>query len=184
VERPFGADFRRRAVVPIEPRLAFCGFDSNPARRLLQDANFARVMDTGLGGTKHNFDTISFHSLPNTRLAEELWPDLSPEEQDRQREELERIARENSGYKELGDDICGRTELVGKSIAVPFVGVAAATLAVAEALRLLHDGPAYSDIKLSLSDLKNLSAIRKGDYTIHDSVGIGFCEISQPSQSS
>ena len=55
-------NFRCRAVEPIEPRLALCGFDSNPARRMLPDANFAHVMESGLGGTKHNFDTISFHS--------------------------------------------------------------------------------------------------------------------------
>jgi len=182
VERPFGADFRRRAVEPIEPRLALCGFDSNPARRLLPDADFARVMESGLGGTKHNFDTISFHSLPNPRSAEELWPDLSPEEQDRQREEFERIARENAAYEELDDDVCGRTELAGKSVAVPFVGVIAATLVVAETLRLLHDGPAYSDIKLSLSNLKDLSAIRKGNYAVQDSIGIGFCEITLSGQ--
>jgi molybdopterin/thiamine biosynthesis adenylyltransferase len=181
VERPFDADFRCRTVEPIEPRLALCGFDSNSARRLLPNANFARVMDSGLGGAKHNFDTISFHSLPNPRQADELWPDPSPEEQEKQTQAYERIARENPAYEELGDDICGRTELVGKSVAVPFVGVAAATLVVAETLRLLHDGPAYSDIKLSLSDMKNLSAIRKGDYTAHDSVGIRFCEISSSS---
>jgi hypothetical protein len=178
VERPFGADFRCRIIEPAEPRLALCGFDSNPARRLLPHANFARVMESGLGGIKHNFDTISFHSLPNPRSAEELWPDLSPGEQGRQREEFERIARENPAYEQLGDDDCGRAELAGKSVAAPFVGVTAATLVVAEALRLLHDGPAYSDIKLSLADPKNLSALSKGDYTVQDLVGIGFCEIS------
>jgi molybdopterin/thiamine biosynthesis adenylyltransferase len=183
VERPFDADFRCRIVEPpIEPRLALCGFDSNPARRMLPAANFARVMESGLGGTKHNFDTISFHALPNPRPAEELWPDLSPEEQEREREEFERIARENPAYEELGDDICGRTEHAGKSVAVPFVGVTAATLAVAEALRMLHDGPAYSDIKLSLSDLKNLSAVCKGNYTVQDSAGIMFCPASPSSR--
>lgn len=172
IERPFGSDFRCRAD---EPRLALCGFDSNPARRILPDAKFAHVMESGLGGTKHNFDTISFHALPNDRPAEELWPDPSPEEQERQRLELERTARENPAYEELGEDICGRTELAGKSVAVPFVGVTAATLVLAEALRILHDGPAYSDIKLSLSEPGCVSAVRKGNYTVQDSAGIPFC---------
>jgi hypothetical protein len=160
MERPFDANFRCRTVIPqIEPRLALCGFDSNPARRMLPLANFARVMDSGLGGTKNNFDTISFHALPNPRTVEELWPDISQEEQQRQEADIERIVREHPGYAELDNDICGRTALAGKSVAVPFVGVFAATLVMAEVIRLLHDGPAYSDIKLSLSDLNSVSAI-------------------------
>lgn len=177
LERPFDSDFRRRRVAPqIEPPLALCGFDSNPARRMLPGADFARVIDSGLGGTKHNFETISFHTLPNARTAEGLWPDFSAEQQEAQRLEIERIAQENPGYERLGEDVCGRAELAGKSVAVPFVGVTAATLVIAEALRLLHDGPAYSDIKLSLSDLKNLSATAKGCYTVQDAAGISFCE--------
>jgi hypothetical protein len=177
IERPFDAEFRRRKIRPqIEPPLALCGFDSNPARRMLPGAGFAHVVDSGLGGTKYNFETISFHTLPNPRTAEELWPDLGLEEQETQRRELERIAQENPAYEELGDDLCGRANLAGKSVAVPFVGVAAATLVLAEAIRLLHDGPAYSDIKLSLSDLNSVSAIRKSSYTVHDSAGVLFCD--------
>jgi hypothetical protein len=181
IERPFGSDFRRRRVAPqIEPPLALCGFDSNPARRMLPGAGFARVMESGLGGTKHNFETISFHTLPNPRAVGELWPDLSPDEQEIQRRELERIAQQNPAYEELGEDVCGRAALAGKSVAVPFVGVTAATLVISEALRLLHDGPAYSDIKLSLSDPTNVSTLSAGNYRVQDSAGIAFCEAGRP----
>jgi hypothetical protein len=173
IEQPFGSDFRCSSE---EPRLAFCGFDSNPARRLLAGADFARVMESGLGGTRHNFDTFRFHTLPNPRPAEEVWPDPSTEEQERQAQEHERIARENPAYAELAEDICGRTELAGKSVAVPFVGVTAATLVLAEALRMLHDGPAYSDIKLSLSEPDSIYAICKGNYVVQDSIEIPFCD--------
>jgi hypothetical protein len=173
LERAFGSDFRCRLD---EPRLAFCGFDSNPARRLLPGADFARVMESGLGGTRHNFDTIRFHSLPNPRPVEDLWPDPSPEEQVRQAQELEQIARENPAYAELAEDICGRTKLAGKSVAVPFVGITAATLVVAETLRMLHDGPAYSDIKLSLSEPGGVYAVRRGNYIVQDSAEIPFCD--------
>jgi len=176
IERPFGSDFRCRSD---EARLAFCGFDSNPARRLLPGADFARVMESGLGGTRHNFDTICFHSLPNPRLADEIWPDPSPEEQEQQAQELERIARENPAYAELAEDICGRAELAGKSVAVPFVGVTAATLLVAETLRMLHDGPAYSDIKLSLSEPGRVYASRKENYVVQNTVGIPFCDVEK-----
>jgi hypothetical protein len=183
LERPFDADFRRRKTRPqIEPPLALCGFDSNPARRMLPGADFLHVVDSGLGGTKHNFETISLHTLPNLRTAEELWPDLSAEQQEAQRLEIDRIAQENPGYEQLSEDVCGRAKLAGKSVAVPFVGVTAATLVIAEAIRLLHDGPAYSDIKLSLSDLKRVSATPKGSYTIQDAAGISFCEANVESE--
>ena len=48
-----------------------------------------------------------------------------------------------------------RYNLAGKSIAVPFVGATAASLVVAEAIRIFHSGPAYTDIKLSLTTLGN-----------------------------
>src|SRR6266568_7989360 len=92
------------------------GFDSNPARRDLATANFLRVMESGLGGTKDNFDTISFHTLPNPRSPAELWPDLSQDEQARQQEHFDRVARENPAYAELGGDVCGRAALTGKSV--------------------------------------------------------------------
>jgi hypothetical protein len=56
------------------------------------------------------------------------------------------------------------------------VGVTAATLVVAEALRMLHDGPAYSDIKVSLSAPGSIYAIRKGNYVVQDSIEIPFCD--------
>jgi hypothetical protein len=69
VERLFDEHFRCRSD---EPRLALCGFDSNPARRHLATADFLRVVESGLGGTAQNFDTIAVHTLPNPRTPEEL----------------------------------------------------------------------------------------------------------------
>jgi hypothetical protein len=177
IERPFDSHFRCRTVQPqVEPQLALCGFDSNPARRDLQTAGFTRVVESGLGGTKDNFDTISFHTLPNPRPPQELWPDRTPEEEARHRENQQRLATENPAYSELGSDECGRAELAGKSVAVPFVGVTAATLVLAEAIRLLHDGPAYTDLKLVLSDLTRRYAETNGNYSPQDSAGIDYCD--------
>jgi hypothetical protein len=173
IERRFDSSFRCRDD---EPRIALCGFDSNPARRDLATARFLRVMESGLGGTTDNFDTISFHTLPNPRRAEELWPDLSPEEETRQREQRERVGRENPAYAQLGNDQCGRAELAGKSVAVPFVGAAAATLVVAETIRLLHGGPAYTDIKLVLSELGARYARTSRNYSALDLAGLNFCD--------
>jgi hypothetical protein len=178
VDRRFDSTFRRQTVGPEdwEPGLALCGFDSNPARRDLATAQFLRVVDCGLGGSAENFDTISFHTLPNLRKPEELWPDLSPEDQQRVKEEQERAARDNRGYSKLGKDECGRIELAGKPVAVPFVGVAASCLAVAEVLRIAHGGPAFTDMRLSLGIPTRRWARFDGEYPAEAVAGLKFVE--------
>jgi hypothetical protein len=171
VERPFDGHFRRRDD---EPGLALCGFDSNSARRDLATAAFLRVVESGLGGTPNNFDTISLHTLPNKRKAEELWPDLAPYDAAKQRAHQERVSRENRAYDGINRDECGRYLLAGKSIAVPFVGVTSATFVVAEVLRLMHRGPAYAGIKVSLSAPCTLAAQAKGVYAAGDFAGMRF----------
>lgn len=173
IERRFDAAFRRDNK---EPGLALCGFDSNPARRDLATAQFLRVIDSGLGGMSSNFDTISFHTLPNARTAAELWPNLSADDERKRVEQRERVARDNPGYSRLAKDECGRFELVDKSVAVPFVGTAAASLVIAEVVRLLHDGPAYTDIKLSMGVPNKCSAHMKGNYSAQDTNGLTFVD--------
>jgi hypothetical protein len=155
-----------------ESALAFSGFDSNEVRRDLVTAQFGRVMDSGLGGTKDNFDTIGFHVWPNSRSAEELWPVQTADERENESKLHERIARENPGYSVIGSDVCGRALLAGKSVAVPFVGAVASTLVVAETLRLLHGGPTYADVKFSLSDLSRRFALTNGNYSASDLAGV------------
>jgi len=72
--------------------------------------------------------------------------------------------------------------LAGKSVAVPFVGAIAATLVLAEVLRLLHEGPIYADIKIVLSDLERLFAETTRNYGALDLVGLRSCDaaIAQP----
>jgi hypothetical protein len=171
IERPFDSNFRCRND---EPRLALCGFDSNEVRRELATAEFLRVMESGLGGTADNFDTISFHTLPNPRSVEELWAVPTPTEKLAQAQQLERMARENPAYALLDDNDCGRAELAGKSVAVPFVGAAAATIVLAEAIRLLHGGPAYTDIRLALSDMARRFAQTERHYAAQDLAGLNY----------
>jgi hypothetical protein len=169
IERPFDENFRRRED---EPGLALCGFDSNPARRYLGTSSFLRVVESGLGGTPNNFDTISLHTFPNPRPASELWPDYSPEEISRRQARQERMARENAAYTGMNEDECGRYDLAGKSIAVPFVGVTAAALVVAETIRLFHGGQSYTNIKLSLANLEARSTQTGGNYRVDAFAGL------------
>ena len=84
VERRFDATFRLQDK---EPAFALGGFDSNPLCRDLPRPQFRRVIDSGLGGTASNFDTISLHTLPNPRTPDELSPDL------RKRRQARRVLR-------------------------------------------------------------------------------------------
>jgi len=173
VERRFDGNFRTQEM---DSRLALCGFDSNPARRCLATADFSRIVESGLGGTMNNFDTISLHTLPHARPVAELWPDPSPEERSRQRRHQEEVARTNKGYAHALRDECGRYEFAGKAVAVPFVGAVAASLVLAEVLRLLHEGVACSDLKLRLGSIDNRSCVIRGTYGAEDLHGFGFCE--------
>lgn len=172
IERPFDGNFRRRED---EPGLALCGFDSNPARRNLASAKFQRVVECGLGGTPNNFDTISVHTFPSPRTAADLWPDPSSDEMARRIDHEERMARENPTYVRIGGDECGRYDLAGKSIAVPFVGAIAATLVVAETIRLFHRGQCYTDIKMSLANIDARTARTSGTYRDQETAGLTYC---------
>jgi hypothetical protein len=170
VERRFDTTFELQEG---ESRLAFCGFDTNPARRDL-DGKFLRVFESGLGGTLNNYDTISFHSLPNPRAPNELWPDLSDVERKKIEAEHDQAAATNAAYQKLRDDICGRRQLADKSVAVPFVGLTAASIVLAEAIRLAHDGPAYHAIKINLGNPGRSDFVRNGNYSVRDTVGLDY----------
>jgi hypothetical protein len=134
------------------------------------------VIESGLGGTASNFDTISLHTLPNARTADELWPDLTAEEEAKRIAYQKHMARQNAAYSHLAGDECGRYELAGKSVAVPFVGAAAACFVVAESIRLLHNGPACTGIKLALSAPGRRVALSTGNYRNQDFAGLKYCD--------
>lgn len=175
VERRFDANF---CLQDREPLLAVCGFDSNPARRDLPSANFRRVIESGLGGTANNFDTINLHTLPNPRPADKLWPDLSAEEAEKQRQNQERLAETNTAYADIHPDQCGRFDLAGKAVAVPFVGAAAGALVVAEILRLFHEGARFTDLKVRVGSLASRSSPSAGVYGVEDISGFTFTRAS------
>lgn len=173
VERRFDARFR---CMEDEPKLALCGFDSNPARRDLGAAAFCRVVESGLGGTMNNFDTIRLHTLPNSRAVDELWPDPTVEERAKQEAHRKRVAEESEGYRKLAPDSCGRYDLAGKAVAVPFVGTVAASFVVAESIRLLHGGPAHTDLNLRLGTPRDRPILRPASYRAEELAGLKYCD--------
>jgi hypothetical protein len=59
-------------------------------------------------------------------------------------------------------DRCGVTLLAGKAVGAPFVGAAAATLVIAELLRLLHGSTVHELIDLDLKFPEYRSAVLTG----------------------
>lgn len=169
VERHFDSDFRCGRT---EPPLALCGFDRNRVRHSLPSAGFARVVECGLGATAENFDTINLHTLPNSCNAEEMWP-LEDELDQR----AKRVVETNSAYSELDEDECGRIQFAGQAVAVPFVGAAAASLVLAEVLRLLHGGSAFSQLKLRLANPNNRMPWDGRNYGGNDLGPIPYCGV-------
>jgi len=108
-----------------------------------------------------------------------LSPDLSEEEKAKLAAYHERMAREDPGYRQLGGDNCGRRDLAGKSVVVAFVGTSAASLVIAEAVRLLHHGPAYLDIKVGLGNPSWRLTHRNGNYTAQDAGALSFVRANQ-----
>lgn len=148
VERRFDAGTKRYYD---EPLLAFCGFDGDGPRSILDDVGFERVVECGLGGRVDNFDKMLMHTLPIAgQSAARLWQ----RDADLARGSLvaERLAHENPIYQEYDRvHACGALEIAGKSVAVPFVGAVAGSLSVAEVLRMSHGGEAFESIDLRLS---------------------------------
>ena len=150
VERRVDGSFRR---TDREPLIALSGFDDNQARQWLSEAGFALIFDSGLGGEVANFDTIAYRAWPNLRSASELWPlESARERSDRELRKLQDVTS-NDAYRGLETDECGRIQIAGASIAVPFVGAVAACVVIAEMLKRVNGGPAFDEMKVRLCTL-------------------------------
>ena len=150
-ERSFDASFHRQ---PNEPAIALCGIDNAVGRGALDKVGFDLVVEAGLGRGHRDFRTMRLHTLPGSRPAAALWRSSGEGREDvSQREAYQRLMREGSL------DRCGVTLLAGKAVGAPFVGAAAATLALAEVLRLLHGGSIYQMVDLDLLSIEHRSAV-------------------------
>jgi hypothetical protein len=143
IERRVGGDFR---AAPGERHVALLGVDNLPTRRLTSGAGWALAIDTGLGDQPGNFDSILIHRFPGSRCSDEI-PAWQP------REPNAVTIPQTAAFADLQEhhDPCGVTELAGKAVGAAFVGVTAACLAIAEALRELHGGTGHDTLLLSLT---------------------------------
>jgi hypothetical protein len=157
VERFFDDGFRRRDD---EPTVALCGLDNALGRRALDKVGFDFVVEAGLGRGHRDFHTLRLHTLPAQRSAEDIWKAAAAAED----------VTDRPGYRKLlvdgRLDQCGVTLLAGKAVGAPFVGAAAACLAIAEVLRLLHQGPVHRLIDLDLLAIGHQTTVlQAGDFS-------------------
>lgn len=146
VDRPFDEFVHRTED---EPRLALCGFDSRGPRWALENAGFLHVINCGLGGYADDFEMITMQTLPHPQMrAQTEWPIGWA---DRELARIDRLAKSNGVYQAHAEKMkCGEIDLAGRAVAVPFVGVVAASLAIAETVRMQLGGVRCGSLRLQL----------------------------------
>ena len=167
-DRSFDTSFTRTAE---EPSVALCGVDNAAARRALDKAGFDIVIEAGLGRGFQDFRKLRIHTLPSSRTAREIWPNL-PNTQN---------TGQVSAYRNLVEkrilDQCGMTLLANKAVGAPFVGVAASCLVVGEILRLLHGQSRSSQIDLDLLSLDQRSVLMTEQLLNSFNPGYAMCRV-------
>ena len=143
MERSFGPNFR---VGPREPAVALIGVDNALARQAVEEVGFDRVIESGLGKGPQDFLGINFHTFPASKSAREIWYEAGVAEVDISQPAYRRML-------ERTDDRCGVVRLAGRSIGAPFVGAVAASMVIAELIRLVRGDTRYEMISCHLRDL-------------------------------
>lgn len=144
VERRFGP---LHQVLTNEPTTALFGVDNTAARRDIDSAGFAKVVEAGLGSGYRDFRNIRVHTFPSPKRATELWPPQS---------DIQGTIELNDAYKSLAlehDNLCGMTQLASRAVATPFVGALTSALVLAEVVRPLHGGCIHATLDLQMKDL-------------------------------
>lgn len=132
LDRRFHGDLR---IQPDECHVALIGVDNLPTRRLLSTAEWKLAIDVGLGATPADYAALTIRRFPGYITSENVpaWK-TDPEPV---------TVPDAPAFAELeARDACGATTLAGKAVGACFVGVIAASHALAEGLRGLHGGVA------------------------------------------
>lgn len=140
---------------PHDPAVALCGVDNAATRAQLAKTGFDLVVETGLGAGTSGFRNFSMHTFPASRTPGEIWSNVNSG-----------VASDVSSmpaYKALeksGIDVCGLTQLASRTVGVPFVGLIAAAVSIAELLRRLHGASGFEFISGSSHNLEDIEGLR------------------------
>jgi hypothetical protein len=126
-----------------EPRVALIGVDNAEARRPLSFMPFDFIVEA-VTTTSGVFVSTAFRVKLILRVSG-------------RDSEASQAAVQAPAYEKMlkaGASRCGVTMLASRAVGAPFVGCFAASLVVAEVLRMLHGGERYAAIDLSLQSLR------------------------------
>lgn len=148
-ERRFGSNFK---IAEEEPTVVFCGVDNAPARAVLEEVGFRRIIEAGLGKGLEEYLAFQINTFPGHRKALDIWGNKSLSKT----KTLDYT--DQPAYQGIGDK-CGLTMLAGRSVGASFVGATVSALAVSELIRMCHGNHQYSLIDGSLRSLEYRQAI-------------------------
>ena len=143
VERSFGPDFK---IGPREPAVALVGVDNALARQAVEEVGFDRVIEAGLGRGPQDFLGIDLHTFPASKPAREIWCETAVAD-------VEIAQPAYRGMLERTGDRCGTVRLAGRSIGASFVGAVAASMVIAELIRIVMGDTRYEVISCHIRDL-------------------------------
>jgi hypothetical protein len=138
-----------------DPAVALCGVDNPIARAALEHPGFGLVVEAGLGAGPEAFRSLAVHSFPGSRKAEDIWSRYIGAATVNVEDMPAYKAMKESG--EL--DTCGLTQLASRTVGVPFVGLIAGVMVIAELLRRLHGGVALEVAAGSVSALDAVETV-------------------------
>lgn len=144
VERPFPGGIR---IANDEPRIALGGVDNPQTRAAYEDAGFDWIVESGLGAGPIEFLALRLHTFPASSTARKKWGDATGAQT--------QGILDAQAYKQLaadGMERCGLVQLATRTVGAPFVGTVAASLVIAEVLRVLNGGHTSEVIDLNLCD--------------------------------
>ena len=151
VENRFGAWTTR---TPEDPAVALCGVDNPIARAALERPGFGLVVEAGLGAGPEAFRSLSLHTFPGSQRAEDIWgrhAGLATGS-------VEHLPAYEA-MKNAGADACGLTQLASRTVGVPFVGLTAGVMVIAELLRRLNGGAVFELMAVSAFALDAMEGV-------------------------
>ncbi len=151
LESRFGTWTTRTAE---NPAVALCGVDNPIARAALEHPGFGLVVEAGLGAGPEAFRSLSVHTFPATRRAEDIWS----KDAGAAAANVEDMPAYQA-MKKAGADACGLTQLASRTVGVPFVGLIAGVMVIGELLRRLHGGVALELAAGSISALEAIETV-------------------------
>lgn len=129
-----------------DPPFLLCGLDALPPRKVLAQLGFDFMVDAGIGHGPADFEGIQIRVIPKGAPIERIWDAPTQVESNNR---LMRIEAYQALQREIG--ACGTYTLANASVAVPFVGAATGSLAIAQLIRLasLQAGGALIQLELA-----------------------------------